>query len=158
MGMNIIPFPQRPEMSLEQLEQTCLGYLAEAKNPIVPVETLLEFCRRLPALAQVSHEIVLDFLRNHEDVEVLDAPSPEEIAGAALLAGAGLIAGERAVLKRRIPTQREMHAIMALQLQEMQATLSDAVAEVEDPARRAEMQRALSRIEQLLQRLGTIMR
>lgn len=156
--MSIIPFPQRPEMSLEQLETTCLDYLAEVKNPVVPVDILLEFCRRQPALAQASRAVLLEFLRNHEDVQVLEAPTPEEIAGAQELLGTSIPMDERAVLKRRIPTQREMHALMALQLQEMKATLENATGETEDPERRAELERAVARTEQLLQRLGTIMR
>lgn len=145
-------------MSLEALESSCLEYLAEAKNPVVSVNTLLEFCRRVPAMAQVSRDIVLDFLRNHEDVEVLEAPTPEEMAGAEELLGTAIPADERAVLKRRIPTQREMHAIMAVQLQEMRATLADASGATADPERRAEMEAAVARVEQLLQRLGSIMR
>ena len=156
--MNIIPFPQRPEMSLEALGQTCLNYLGETQAPIVPLETLLAYCHRVPSLAQVSSDTLLDFLRQHDDVEVLDGPSPMEAFNAEIMGTAGIALGPRAVLKRRIPSQREMYAIMALQLQEMQTALGEAESATDDPARRAELARARTRGEELLARLGTLMR
>ena len=156
--MNIIPFPQRPEMSLEALEQTCLNYLGESESPIVPVEILLAFCQRTPSLAHVSSEILLDFLRQHEEVEVLDAPTPIEALGTKVLGAAGVVLGPRVMLKRRIPTQREMYAIMALQLQDLLATLAKAAESTEDPAHRNALAQASERGETLLARLGTLMR
>lgn len=160
--MNIVPFPRPPEMSFELLEQTCLNYLSEAQTPIVPVDTLLEFCHRNPALAHVSRGTLTTFLREHEEVELLEGPSPEEMISAEVLGDAGLYMGERAVLKRRIPTRRELHAHMAVQLQAMQEALSRALAaagpEGELASKRAEITSAINKVQGLLERLALLMR
>ena len=159
--MSIIQFPQRPPMNLETLEEVCLNYLGESKTPIVPVEALLAFCQRTPALAGLTAPVLADFLRSHEQIQVLDGPTEEENITAEMLGQAGIAMGTRAVLKRRVPTQRELYAHMALQLQAMRETLGHALADVSGEAaggRRAELESALRRVDDLLQRLAGFLR
>lgn len=147
-------------MNLELLEQTCLKYLSESQQPIVPVEVLLEFCRRTPALAQAGREILVQFLRDHEEVEFLPAPAAadDDPAGAGLLAAAGMAVGDRAVLKRRVPTQRELYAHMALQLEDMRATLQETLRQAEGTPREASLRAAIERVDLLTERLGALLR
>lgn len=160
--MSIIPFPQRPETSFEVLEEACITYLGEAKTPIVPVDVILEYCRRNPALAHVSRSTVVEFLRSHGDIEFLDGPTPEEQISAEMLGNAGLLLGERAVLRRRIPTERELHAHMAIQLQAMREALGNALSAAAPgealAPKRAEIQAAIAKVDGLLERLSTLMR
>lgn len=160
--MNIIPFPTPPETSMEALELQCMTYLGDAKTPIVPVAALLEFCRRSESLAHVSMDTLLGFLRGHADIEVLEGPTPEEQLSADLLGQAGVAMGPRAVLKRRIPTKRELHAHMAVQLQAMREALAKAQAAagpgMELHAKRTEIAAAIEKVDELLARLASLMR
>jgi len=159
-AMNIIPFPQRPEYSLELLEQTCLDYLADTKSPLVPIETLLEFVRRTVDLAAVSQLNLLEFLRNHDEVEVLEGPAPGTPISGEILQAAGLLMGPRVLLKRRMPNQRELYAHMAVQLQTMRDTLGAAHAQAAPgtplAARREALEEAIGRVDTLLQRLAAL--
>lgn len=160
--MNIIPFPTPPETSMEALEQQCLTYLGDAKAPIVPVTTLLEFCRRTESLAHVSQDTLLSFLRGHADIEVLEGPTPEEQLSAEMLGQAGVAMGPRAVLKQRIPTKRELHAHMAVQLQAMREALAKAEAAAGPGmplhGKRHEIAAAIEKVDDLLGRLASMMR
>lgn len=160
--MNIIQFPQRPDISLELLEQTCLNYLGEAKSPLAPIDTLLEFVQRTVGLQGVSQQSLLEFLRHHDEIEVLEGAAPSAEVTGDVLQAAGLLMGPRALLKRRMPTQRELYAHMAVQLQAMRDTLSQALANVDADsplaARRPAMEAAIGRIDDLMERLAGLLR
>ena len=68
---NVIPFPRKFGMSLEKIEERCLAYLRQASNPMVPVQTLLEYCQRDPDCGKLDFKELVDFLRPHELVHVV---------------------------------------------------------------------------------------
>ena len=104
----------------------------------------------------------MEFLRSHGEIEFLDGPTPEEQISAEVLGNAGLLLGERAVLRRRIPTERELHAHMAIQLQAMREALGAALAAAGPgeslDAKRNEIQAAIAKVDGLLERLAGLMR
>jgi len=162
--MSIIPFPHQPpaEVSLELLEQTCLNYLGEAKVPLVPVENLLAFVQRTVGLQGVSKSSLLEFLRNHDEIDVLESADPGDDVSGDLLHAAGMIMGPRALLKARMPTQRELYAQVAVQLQSMRDTLGQALAHADADAalagKRPALENALERVDELMQRLSALLR
>jgi len=144
-------------MNLERVEEICLQILAESSIPVVSVGVLLGRLRRDPALARLGGPELLSFLREHEEIEVLEGG---ENAGESmeLLSAAGIDPGPRAVLKRRIPSPREMQAHLAVQLETMRQVLMDArksaAASPEAESRLKSIDEALARTEELREQLG----
>jgi len=130
--MTIVPFPQRPEMNLERVEELCLNYLRQAENPLVGMEALLAHCRRDPKCAKLGMEDLVPFLRAHVQVELMDAVPVEDPAELEVMRAAGFEPGPRAVLKSRIPTSRELSRLMLGQLEEMERQLNSALAVMEE--------------------------
>ncbi|HEX71953.1 MAG TPA: hypothetical protein ENN65_01380, partial [Candidatus Hydrogenedentes bacterium] len=115
-------------MQLEQLEDRCLKYLGATANPMVPINALLEHCRRDAAFAELSEKQLLDFLRPHPLVQVVDAPDMPGEFQPDLLSVAGIDAGPRIILKTRIPGAHEMMQIMDQHLQNLIEVLTVALA------------------------------
>lgn len=143
-------------MQLEQLEDRCLKYLGATANPMVPINALLEHCRRDAAFAELSEKQLLDFLRPHPLVQVLDAPELPGALQADLLSAAGIDAGPRIILKARIPGAHEMMQTMEQHLQNLIEALTVALAKAGNSMegnRSAELRAALDRAQVLRDRL-----
>jgi hypothetical protein len=135
-------------MNLEDVEERCINYLRQAANPLVSVHTLLEYCRREPSCAELSEQELIDFLRPHELVRVVDPPPPEDPVQLGVYAESGLDMGPRAILKARMPSPREAATIMDSQLDNMLSALGKALEEA-DRAQQTEM---AARIRETIQR------
>jgi hypothetical protein len=147
-------------MNLERVEELCLRYLGQAVNPLVPVEKLHAYIVREDAEQAPSMPRLLDFLRHHAEIIVLDGPGGEDPVDAAQFAAAGFMMGPRAMVKTRVPSRAQMFAMMCEQIDEMREKLDTAlesardakdaqfIAQVEGAIRRSEALRAK------IQRLG----
>ncbi len=143
-------------MQLEQLEDRCLKYLGATANPIVPLGALLDHCRRDAAFADLSEKQLLDFLRPHPLVQVVDAPDMPGEFQADMLSAAGIETGPRIILKMRIPGAHEMMQTMDQHLQNLIEVLTVALAKAGkgmEERRIAELRAALDRAQSLRERL-----
>ncbi len=122
-------------MNLERVEELCLNYLGQSSNPLVPLNTLLEHCRRDPLCAQLQEKELSEFLKHHELVHVVEAPEVET-QDAEFFAGMGIITGPRAILKGRFPSREEIAAT----LQEHLTRMTDALAAALEEAQREEFE------------------
>lgn len=114
-------------MNLEIVETLCLNYLSQAGNPLVPLDTLLEFCRRDEQCAGLEEKDLLDFLRHHDQVRIIEAPADVSDMMAAGAPGPVGDTVPRAILKTRVPAQRELALMMAGQLDSMMQALEAAI-------------------------------
>jgi hypothetical protein len=137
-------------MNLERVEELCLRYLGQAVNPLVPVVKLHAYLVREDAEQAPSMSRLLDFLRHHAEIIVLDGPGEGDPVGAEGFAAAGFMMGPRAMVKTRVPSRAQMLAMMFEQIDEMRERLDTAlesarearnaalVAQVEEAIRRSE--------------------
>lgn len=114
-------------MNLEEVEQHCLRYLEQSKNPLVSVNTLLAHLWTNEQFADVTEQDLLAFLRRHELVLVIDSPATSEAEQ--VMAEADFSQGPYAILRTRIPTKSEMSALILEQLDQMTAALTGALRE-----------------------------
>lgn len=145
---NIIPFPRRFGMNLEKIEEKCLHYLGQASNPLVPVDALLEFCQRDPECGKLDRKELLDFLRPHEHVQIMDGPELGDVIDQKDFAKAGINMGERAILKSRFPAKEEMAEMLFEQLKDM----TDVLVEALDHAKKTEDRGRIAQLEEALQK------
>ncbi len=138
-------------MILERVEERCLEYLAQTTNPLVSVGVLLEVCQRDEGGRDLDLPVLLDFLRAHAEIDVLDGPTEEERVSPGAFSQAGIEMGPRAILKTRIPAPRDMLGMLAAQIQTMKDVLGKALAntEGEADARTEKLREALLRAEAL---------
>ncbi len=139
-------------MNLEQVEACCLKRLAQADNPLMPVRQLLEACRAAGHV-QLEEQELLDFLRAHQDMDVMEGPAQDEEVTADGFAQAGFDMGPRVILKSRIPSQHEMVAMLQAQVAQMRAMLEKAIAAGLDVEPLAE---ALARAQGLEEQVGRL--
>ncbi|HOQ91154.1 MAG TPA: hypothetical protein PLX03_13515, partial [Candidatus Hydrogenedentes bacterium] len=59
-------------MELERIESECLQLLGESPQPLVPLDRLLHELRRAFPQANLPEDMLLRFLRSHQDVVVLE--------------------------------------------------------------------------------------
>ncbi len=147
-------------MNLERIEELCLRYLGQAVNPLVPVAKLHAYLVREDAEQAPSMARLLDFLRHHAEIIVLEGPGGEDPVGTDVFAAAGFAMGPRAMMKTRIPSRAQMYAMMFAQIDEMRDKLNEAledakrskdtelVRQVEDAVRRSE------NLREKIQRMG----
>lgn len=139
-------------MNLEKIEQKCLHYLQQASCPLVPVDTLLEFCRRDPECGNLDRQVLLDFLRPHALVQVIEGPSVGDAVDAEVFRDAGLNMGPRAILNARIPAREEMAEMLIEQLNDMTGVLVAALNQAKknkDAARTEHLEETLRKSEAL---------
>jgi hypothetical protein len=145
-------------MNLEAIEQKCLSYLKQVKNPIVPISTLLRHLNEDEACRGVREQEVIDFLRKHELFRVIDLPeSRKEPDTITELASEGIDSGPRVILVTRIPTQSEMKATISQQLETMTGALARAqamAAESGDAAAYQKITEILNRVDALEKRIA----
>ena len=142
-------------MSLENIETRCLNYLRQAANPLVPVRTLLAHCLREEPASGITERVLLDFLRAHGEVIVLEGPGADDLPGGA--ADDAAVAGPRALLKARKPDPGAVLALLREQMDMVRAVLDRMAPEAEketDPARRASFETLKARAEELAEKIG----
>lgn len=147
---NIIPFPASFGMNLEKIEEKCLHYLAQASSPLVPVDTLVEFCRRDPECGKLDRQSLLSFLRPHALIQVMEGPDVGDAIDQEAFRKAGINMGPRAILNTRFPAREEMAEILIEQLKDMTDVLvealnqakksgeSERIAQLEDTLKKSE--------------------
>ena len=139
-------------MNLERVEELCLRYLGQAVNPLVPVVKLHAYLVREDAEQAPSMSRLLDFLRHHAEIIVLDGPGEEDPVGAEGFAAAGFMMGPRAMVKTRVPSRAQMLAMMFEQIDEMREKLDTALEsarQAKDPEIVAQVEKAIRRSEDL---------
>lgn len=144
-------------MNLERVEELCLRHLAQATNPLVPLEKLLAACQRDPDLAGLTLRALLDFLRPHAEIEVVDGMQRDEAGMPDLLAAAGIQMGPRAILKKRMPTANQLKEMLAMQVANMVEALDTArelAVSAGDWERIEEIDEALARAKTLSSRVN----
>jgi hypothetical protein len=147
-------------MNLEIIEEKCLNYLRQAPNPLVPAETLLEFCRREPECAKLELNELLEFLRPHAEVKVVDGPQDGEEIDQETFGAAGIVMGPRAILNSRVPTKDQMADIIAAQMKNMTEMLVEALdmaRKAKDEAHIQELEAALKKSEALRQKMNKLL-
>jgi hypothetical protein len=146
-------------MNLEAIENRCLTYLRQSKQPLVPLTALVEHCTRAPGMEEVTPGFLRSFLNNHVDVLVFEGPGNEEGVDTGLLAAAGIDLGTRVILKERMPSVDELSSILAEQVTVMVEQLERALAEATDRAdsdRVQQISAALARAQALRARMRSI--
>ena len=149
MNDNIIPFNQP---SIEKAEEICLATLKQAQNPLVPVTTLLERCTREKDLSELSEAVLVKFLRHHALIDFVEGPTPEEAITEGIFGEAGIKMGQRAILKERVPNDKEMKLMMAEQLKIMLDTLNKAIGDAEndgDQNRKKQLESAMAKAKSI---------
>lgn len=143
-------------MTLEELETACIQVLAQSANPLVPVARVLARVREEDPGGAPPDRNILEFLATHDRVKVVGA---EDLEGgqAEVLALLGGSEGPWAVLRDRIPSQQEMLALMAQQLEQLEEALKTALDHAKsegDLGKFREIKGALERAERLRQRVS----
>lgn len=136
-------------MNLELVEERALSYLRQSRNPLVPVSTLLEHVQRDENCANTSEKILLDFLRHHEQVRIVEPPAKDETIDNESFDGAGVELGARAILNERLPTQREMSSLMDQQVGILIDSLEGALKAAEEMG---EKEQQLAQIREALEK------
>jgi len=132
--ISIIPYPKGKQgaarsgnVNLEAVERRCLRYLEEAANPLVPISELVVYCRREADCARLTDRDLLDFLRGHEQVRILDPPEDEDAEDAR---DAGSLETQ-VMLKKRMPTPQEISGLMTAQMDRICEALQVALRQAE---------------------------
>jgi hypothetical protein len=149
-------------MNLEKVESRCFNFLKQATNPLVPLDTLLNYVRRDDECLEVDAPSLVTFLRQHELFRVIDPPDlPVGPADADALHKLGFRAQPLAVLVTRVPTEQDFIMQFAQQMQNLEESLHTAArdAEMQGDANRAnEATRLLFRSKQLTERFRRFFR
>ena len=157
---NIIPFPRKFGMNLEKIEEKCLNYLAQASNPLVPVDTLLAFCQRDPECGKLSRQDLLDFLRPHAQIQVMEGVDMGGAIDPQTFAAAGINMGQRAILNTRVPSREEIAEMLFEQLRDMTDLLVDSLTQAKaakDTERIVQLELALQKSEALRLKMNKLL-
>lgn len=133
-------------MNLEYIEQRCLAYLKQCKNPLVPFDTLLSHCKQDPACAGISDKILMDFLAKHDEVRILEGPTEDAPIPQDTFAAAGLIMGTRVIHRDRIPTNREFAVLIREHIGSMLGKLDSALSSENSQTRKSELEALRRRV------------
>lgn len=140
-------------MKLERVEELCLNYLEQNSVALVPVTLLLDHCRRDPDCAQLTQGELLEFLRHHELIHVVERTTNKSDEEMEMLSETGFDLGPRAILHSRMPTQEEIAAALQENLERMSTALSAALHEAEkaeeDPATLRQIKEAIEKASAL---------
>ncbi len=136
-------------MNLERVEERCLKYLGQATDPLVPVGKLLEYCMREDPQSGLTGRVLLDFLRNHELVRVVDGPEmPEPDC---------LATEPRAILAARLPDREELRRMLERQLDLLLGRIkaaTDGMGESVNPEKRRALAELGVRAEELAAKIA----
>lgn len=147
-------------MNLERVEELCLHYLRQSANPLCPVRSLLDHCKRDPQFADLNEKELLVFLRAHALIDVVDGPLDNEPVTSAAFAEAGFDMGPRAILKTRVPSVEDMAVLLDEQIAMMIRVLSEAMqaaAQHADSGNADKIQDALRRSEALRMKMRELL-
>lgn len=115
-------------MSIERVAEVCLDVLRQQENPLVPVSYLFQHCVQEASVSSVLTEAsLLEFLRSHADVVVVEGVTEEAPVPSDEFDLAGIAMGPRAILKSRMPTREEMKDMFQMQLAVMRDNLMQAL-------------------------------
>jgi len=143
-------------MELEPIEQECLRFLGESQQPLVPLDRLMmELHRTFPGV-NIPEELLLQFLRSHQDVVVLEGlgnlgPVTEED-----FAEAGFYMGPRVVLRSRVPASRDLSVHLLEQMNALETLLAkmlESARQGRNPVRAEAVEKALIQLSELRARL-----
>lgn len=132
-------------MNLETIEQRTLSYLMQVSNPLVRVDTLLAHLRDEADLRELNQGTLLDFLRRHELFRVIEAAEGAEGPGPFV------------ILETRVPTARQLGAMMMEQVDRMIGALTtalDLALDAGDAKKAGEVQAVLFRAHELRRKLA----
>lgn len=138
-------------MNLERVEERCLKYLGQATDPLVPVGRLLEYCLREDPHSGLTGRVLLDFLRNHELVRVVDGPG--------MSAPGGLATEPRAILAARLPDRETILEMLEGQLELLRRHLGEAAAEAGgagSPEQRRHLEELTARANELAAKIAAL--
>lgn len=147
-------------MNLEKIEEKCIHYLGQASNPLVPLDTLLDFCQRDPECGKLDRKELLDFLRPHAQVQIMEGPAVGEVIDQSDFEAAGIHMGQRVILKTRFPAKEEMTEMLFEQVKDMTDVLVAALEQAkknEDTARVAQLKASLEKSEALRQKMNKLL-
>lgn len=147
-------------MSIERVETICREFLLQSETPLVSVSQLYQHCIAEESVRDVlTEEALLNFLRGHADVVVVEGVEEDAPVTRNEFDRAGLVMGPRAILKSRMPTRDEMKNMFQMQLEVMRDTLMQALKhakESQDASRIAEIEQALENTDSIGDRLGDL--
>lgn len=147
-------------MNLEDVELKVFRYLKEAANPIVPVDVLFAYLRENEEFSALTEADLRDFLRDHELFNMVEpggAIAGPEMSDA--FSRAGLVSRPCAIMKTRVPTERQMAGLMQEELARMKAALSKALTQAEKEGNAAtanKLRQTLDHTEALHQRFSAL--
>lgn len=143
-------------MNLETLETNCRNYLAQSRNPVVPISTLCAFLKRQEGFEALTEEELMAFLNKHLEFDVMVGPADQEDVTTEAFAAAGIVMGPRAILKTRIPAAQDLAAMLRLQLDAMEEVLGKSLMDAlgsGDEHKAQAMRTALERAKALRKKL-----
>ena len=132
-------------MILEAVEQRCLNYLKQVKNPLAPMHAVLHYVREHADCAEVTEQELIGFLSKHELFHVIAPEPPEEV---------------RVILVTRIPSKAEIRTAMNDQCSNMIDALEKALREAEacgDEATQARVAEMLERARTLADKMKDVL-
>ena len=114
-------------MHLEYVDELCIRFIEQESNPLTPLETLYNFCKRDDACSNLTLHALFTFLRNHERITMLLGPDQNEPVNEETLRAGGLFMGPRVILKERIPSEGNLMLLFKAQLDDMEIKLKNAI-------------------------------
>lgn len=149
-------------MNLEKVEERGLSYLRQSPNPLVAIPALLEHIKRDKQCVNLEDDVLRDFLRDHEQVTLIDMPQIPGLESDADLSAAGLPSSTRAILNERVPSPRELGQLMDQQMDAMITALKKAIEHAANqaelsPERKQELEDALERTEALQRKMRELL-
>ncbi|HOJ67874.1 MAG TPA: hypothetical protein PK379_01775 [Candidatus Hydrogenedentes bacterium] len=139
-------------MQLEQIESECLRLLGASPQPLVPLHGLMLELRKAFPNADLREDLILQFLRSHQDVVVLEGLGNLGPVTEQDFAEAGYYMGPRVVLRSRVPGPRDLSAHLLEQMNVLETLLAKAL----DAAREQKAPKRIEAVEQAMIRLGEL--
>ncbi len=140
-------------MQIERVEELCLRLLSECENPLMSVRALYEQCVATDGVGEaLTEDALLQFLRGHADIMVVEGVDTDAPVDAAAFDMAGIVMGPRAILKNRVPTRDEMKEMFGMQIAAMRENLLNAL----ERAKKNNNDVAIREIEAALEHTDTI--
>ncbi len=144
-------------MRIERVEEICLDFLRQAENPLVPLKELYEHCIATEDVGSVlTEEGLLQFLRAHGEVTVVEGVSDDMPVTPKTFETAGIVMGPRAILKKRLPSRHEIKQMFEMQVAQMRTRLLEALEHAKkekDPKAIEELEAAIENADTINERL-----
>ncbi len=135
-------------MRIERVEEICLNCLRDAESPLVPVTELYQQCVDTENVGHVlTEEALLQFLRGHADVVVVEGIGEDDSVEAAVFDKIGIVSGAHAMLESRVPTRDEMKEMLEIQLAHMRENLKAALQQAQQNKDKAKADKIEALIE-----------